>query len=620
MDQLNNKVSATQDEVKFTAQNVGVYGYDSTTQGGKWRRVNADPSGQLHVAVAQHLVDSPDLKARTNIADPTTSTFLKCNTDGTLEMTAELSTAGLATEAKQDAGNNTLSSIDNKIILPSVLNSDQLKVNDSAVVGSLSVLNNNITTGNQASKSMGNNSGSQVQIKVDTNGVQEVSGTVSATISGVSTEAKQDTINGTIGDTNSKIDAMRASDSLTTVKDSIVQNLTDGSTKAKAMGATAANAQYQLRTDTDGHLQVDVLTNALPTGAATEATLSAAQVHLGAIDTATSSIQSNVATSANQTNGTQKAMCMGNNSGSQVQIKVDSNGVVETSGGGGSGGTQFAGGDSLAATGTGTAMIGRDSGGVARLVAMDTSGNLQVDIVANSDTTKATSTLQTSGNTTLTSIDGKVATETTLAAVEAHQGNIENNLSSIQSTVSSNKLQVDVITSALPTGAATQTTLAAAESHLGTIDTSTASLAGCVSGTEVQVDIVSQPSRTTASPQVLYTGGSAVIASGGSNFQDFTNGTIGGATFNQLDVDGLGNVQYIIEGVGTSPQLTISELVGASSGTLFVNSAQQFAFNNDDFAVIMVDSTARHRGLRIINTSGANSYTVNKITAIYHTP
>jgi len=511
MDQLNNKVTATQDEVKFTAQNVGLYGFDSTTQGGKWRRVNADPSGQLHVAVAQHLVDSPDLKARTDIADPATSTFLKCNTDGTLEMTAELSTAGLATEAKQNTGNNTLASIDNKIILPSVLNSDQLKVNDSAVVGSLAVLNNNITTGNQASKSMGNNSGSDVQIKVDAAGIQEVSGTVSTTISGVSTEAKQDTViariattNSTLGDTNSKIDAMRASDSLTTVKGEITSlrtDTTDGSAKAKIMGLFSGG-QYQVATDGDGHLQVDVLS-------------------------------------------------------------------------GGGGGTQFAGEATLASTGTGTAMIGRDNTGTARLAAMDTSGNLQIDIVANSDTTKATSTLQTSGNTTLTSIDGKVATETTLAAVEAHQGNIENNLSSIQSTVSSNKLQVDVIT---------------------------------------------QPTRTTASPDILYTGGSLVIASGGSAFQDFNSGTIGGATFNPLNVDGLGDVTYIIEGVGTAPQLTISELVGGTAGSLFVNSAQQFAFNNDDFAVTMTGGVARHRGLRITNTSGANSYTVNKITALYHTP
>ncbi len=50
-------------------------------------------------------------------------------------------------------------------------------------------------------------------------------------------------------------------------------------------------------------VQVDVLTSALPSGAATEASLAAAEVHLGAIDTATSSIQSNVSTSALQTAG-----------------------------------------------------------------------------------------------------------------------------------------------------------------------------------------------------------------------------------------------------------------------------------------------------------------------------
>ena len=50
-------------------------------------------------------------------------------------------------------------------------------------------------------------------------------------------------------------------------------------------------------------VQVDVITSALPSGAATEATLSAAEIHLGNIDTATSSIQSNVATSALQTTG-----------------------------------------------------------------------------------------------------------------------------------------------------------------------------------------------------------------------------------------------------------------------------------------------------------------------------
>ena len=71
-------------------------------------------------------------------------------------------------------------------------------------------------------------------VKCDTDGILEVNGSVS--VSGGATEAKQDTQITNQGDTNSKIDAMRASDSLTTVKDGSVQNLTDGSTKAKIMG------------------------------------------------------------------------------------------------------------------------------------------------------------------------------------------------------------------------------------------------------------------------------------------------------------------------------------------------------------------------------------------------
>ena len=167
-----------------------------------------------------------------------------------------------------------------------------------------------------------------------------------------------------------------------------------------------------------------------------------------------------IATSANQTNGDQQAKVLGSETGlvggAQKQLRVDGNGRLsidinsgiptktDGSGGhspatgigligfegstaraiatdssghlqvdvlsGGGGGTQFAGGDALAATGTGTAMIGRDSGNVARLVATDTSGNLQVDILGNADTTKATSTLQTTANGHLSEIEGAVET------------------------------------------------------------------------------------------------------------------------------------------------------------------------------------------------------------------
>ena len=312
MEKLNNKIQRTQDQKLRSIQPTGVYGYNESD--GTYNRAGVSDNGDLHVNI-HGTTGGGDMKARTNINDSSTSTFLKCNADGTLEMTAELSTAGLATEAKQDAGNNTLSSIDNKIILPSVLNSDQLKVNDSAVVGSLAVLNNNLTTGvpvmgNTEADGSGTsehlhtdgngnlnvqvissvntvpansvNSGitddpansmavglrgrttitdasTETFLKCDANGVLEVSGGGGG--GGDATAANQVTINNSIGDTNSKIDAMRASDSLTTVKAEITSlrtDTTDGSAKCKIM-ALNGGGQFQVLCDSSGNLNVNDL-------------------------------------------------------------------------------------------------------------------------------------------------------------------------------------------------------------------------------------------------------------------------------------------------------------------------------------------------------------------------
>ena len=95
------------------------------------------------------------------------------------------------------------------------------------------------------------------------------------------------------------------------------------------------------------------------------------------------------------------------------------------------------------------------------------------------------------------------ATETTLAAAEAHLGNIEVSLGQLDNAVSGNELQVDVVSSALPTGAATQTTLASIlakntenEALLTSIKTAVELLDNTVSGSELQVDVVSAPTTT----------------------------------------------------------------------------------------------------------------------------
>lgn len=73
------------------------------------------------------------------------------------------------------------------------------------------------------------------------------------------------------------------------------------------------------------------------------------------------------------------------------------------------------------------------------------------------------------------------------------------NLATIAGAVSGTEMQVDVVSSALPTGASTsanQTTIIGhvdgIEGLLGTIDADTSSLAGTVSGSEIQTDIVAE--------------------------------------------------------------------------------------------------------------------------------
>jgi len=102
MEKLNNKIKNGRSEKIDDAQMVGNYAYDTTID--KLRRLTCDTNGALHVDVHGGSSGSGDLKCRTDIADPATSTFVKCNADGTLEMTAELSSAGLATSVIQTDG------------------------------------------------------------------------------------------------------------------------------------------------------------------------------------------------------------------------------------------------------------------------------------------------------------------------------------------------------------------------------------------------------------------------------------------------------------------------------------------------------------------------------------
>tara|TARA_R100000231_G_scaffold126920_1_gene97585 strand:+ start:5800 stop:7365 length:1566 start_codon:yes stop_codon:yes gene_type:complete len=462
-EQLNNKVQLSSSDTLFQAQAMGVYGFNETEK--RMKIAHVTDSNALHVDIHGAESGVGDLKARTDIADPNTSTFIKCNSDGTLEMTAELSSAGLATEAKQDTiiartetGNNTLSSIDNKIILPSVLNSDQLKVNDSAAIGSLATINNTLGDTN--------------------NKIDAVRG--SSDLGAVNTSLG--TINSTLGDTNNKIDAVRGTSDLGVINTSIgTTNSTLGDTNNKI---DALRAEF--------------------------------------------------------TNGTAETRCMGNNSGSQVQIKVDANGVVETSGGGGGGG------DATAANQvTGNTSLATIAGDTTSLDGKITACNTgAVVISSNSDTTKATSTLQTAGNTLLTSIDGKVATETTLAAAEVHLGNIDTQTSSIQSNVSTSANQSTMIT------------------HLSEIEGAVETVEACVSSNRLAVDTNN--------------------ATHGSLAQLAVNTGATGANSAILDTAGYSKVVLVAKNSSNSSTAITASMLWSDSATF--SGGTDFVMNSDDIS------------------------------------
>ena len=100
-DLLNQKIKSSFDKNQDRVLVTGMYGYNATTE--KFDYAQVSDNGDLHVNI-HGTTGGGDLKARSDIADPATSTFVKCNTDGALEMTAELSSAGLATSAIQTDG------------------------------------------------------------------------------------------------------------------------------------------------------------------------------------------------------------------------------------------------------------------------------------------------------------------------------------------------------------------------------------------------------------------------------------------------------------------------------------------------------------------------------------
>ena len=191
--------------------------------------------GSIDVNVHGGAVGSGDMKARSDIADPATSTFIKCNADGTLEMTAELDSSGLAKETTQllvksavevghGAGNNTRGNI-----------------GDGAT--------------NQNVVCLGYDQPNGKMVSLNVNAAGDLSTTV-ASGHGLATEAKQDTQETSLNSIISAVEVGQVAGNNTR------GNIGDGQTLPAAicLGYDNGNGKMvSIDVDADGHLQVDVV-------------------------------------------------------------------------------------------------------------------------------------------------------------------------------------------------------------------------------------------------------------------------------------------------------------------------------------------------------------------------
>ena len=194
----------------------------------------------------------------------------------------------------------------------------------------------NQTNGNQSTKIFGNNSGSQVQLKVDANGVLETSGGGGG--GGDASATNQTTMITSLGTINTSVGATNtALTTSNTNTGTIATNQTNGNQSTKIFGNNGGT-QVQLKVDANGVLE----TSGGGGGGGGDASATNQTTMIG-----------------NQTNGTQATKIFGSNGGTQVQLKCDSTGILETTGGGTTGDIHAEiGGTSTALTGT---TIGSDN-------------------------------------------------------------------------------------------------------------------------------------------------------------------------------------------------------------------------------------------------------------------
>lgn len=446
MDTLNQKIKSSSDKNQDRALVAGVYGFNSTAN--KWNYIEENGSGALSVDIHGASTGSGDIKARTNPADASTSTFLKCNANSHLktqlvaqdetgtfrdvacdsegklktEITAEIQAEGISKETKQDT----------------------MIANQTNGTSKVQVLGNTEADG----------SGTATHIHTDATGnvlVKEV-GTVNVAPS-------DDTNSGTQNDpANSVAVGLRGRTNITdATTETFVKVDTDGhlqcdvltsgtltitgDTQVKAEDDTAS--ARNIRCNNSGHVKSQLIGNTVGDGSGTNKVV---QVNdAGQLKTKLIA-EDNTATKrevrCNTVGHLQTALLgntAGDGSGTIKNIVTDTDGHLQVdvlSGGGG--GTQFASGSALGGTPTGTLLIGSNSG-----TAKEISCNASGDLTVKADVTNTTLAVTASA----LPLPTGASTEATALLAEAHLGNIDTATSSIQSNVATSSNQSTANTS-----------------------------------------------------------------------------------------------------------------------------------------------------------------------------
>ena len=275
----------------------------------------------------------------------------------------------------------------------------------------------------------------------------------------------------------------------------------DSKMMASETGATDGQ-QRQARCDTDGHLQVDVV-SMTGGGDATAANQTTQITNQGTINTSLGTVNTSVGT-VNSTLGDTNSKIDAMRGTSDLGVINTSLGTVNTS------------------IGTSNSTLtdieahqGNIENNLSSIQSTVSSNKLQVDVISNADTTRATSTNQSTMITSLASLAGCVSgTELQVDIVSGgggggggdasaanqttminHLSEIEGAVETIEGCVGGTELQCDIVSSALPSGAATEATLSAAEVHLGNIDTQTSSIQSNVSTSSNQTTMITHLSE-----------------------------------------------------------------------------------------------------------------------------